>query len=189
MGAFLAEMLWLALLVLAACGTLASNPIVLDTSIADPHIRIFDGSAYMYAGRDADPHAPGFEMPDWTVWRSNDLVNWENITTILPTQTYIAKQDNQCWASDVVPTKDGSRYAFFFSHGGISMGVMTASSPTLADATDALHRPLVSSTVRTDYPTGVTITSLTRGAYDPTVLVDDDPDATTYLCFGVRDNS
>ena len=51
------------LLTVASCW--ASNPIVLNTSIADPHIHIYNDVAYMYAGRDLDKTSRTFIMPDW----------------------------------------------------------------------------------------------------------------------------
>jgi arabinoxylan arabinofuranohydrolase len=120
-------------------------------------------------------------MPDWHVWTSPDLVHWEHATTILPTQTYIGNS-SECWAVDVARSADGSTFAFYFSHGGSDTGVMTATDPALSDAKDALGRPLLAAS--TTKPPAVHVTSLTRGAYDPTVLVDDD--ATTYLCLGLR---
>ena len=160
----------------------ASNPIIRNTSIADPHIHIYDGVAYMYAGRDLSPTSKGFSMPDWHVWTSRDLVNWEHATTILPTQTYIGSS-TECWAVDVARSADGSTFAFFFSHGGSDTGVMTATNPTLSDAKDALGRPLLAAS-HDSSPPAVHVTNLTRAAYDPTVLVDDD--ATAYLCLGLR---
>ena len=38
---------------------------------------------------------------------------------------------------------DSSTFALFFSHGGSDTGVMTATTPTLSDAKDALGRPLL----------------------------------------------
>lgn len=159
----------------------AGNPLVTNASIADPHIHIYDGTAYMYAGRDLSPTSTGFSMPDWHVWTSPDLVNWEHATTILPTQTYIGNS-TECWAVDVARSADGSTFAFFFSHGGSDTGIMTATNPELSDAKDALGRPLLAASKAT--PPAVHVTNLTRGAYDPTVLVDDD--ATTYICLGLR---
>ena len=159
----------------------AGNPIVANVSIADPHIHIYDGVAYMYAGRDISPTSTGFSMPDWHVWTSRDLVHWAHATTILPTQTYIGNS-TECWAVDVARSADGSTFAFFFSHGGSDTGVMTATTPTLSDAKDALGRPLLAA--KATKPPAVHVTNLTRGAYDPTVLVDDD--ATAYLCVGLR---
>ena len=75
----------------ALLGAQASNPVVLNTSIADPHIHIFNGTAYMYAGRDRDPIALHFEICRTLVhvWSSPDLVDWTHETPIEPGQTYI----------------------------------------------------------------------------------------------------
>ena len=175
------RLLLLRLLLLLPPLVRGGNPIVANTSIADPHIHIYDGVAYMYAGRDVSPTSTGFSMPDWHVWTSRDLVHWEHATTILPTQTYIGNS-TECWAVDVARSADGSTFAFFFSHGGSDTGVMTATNPRLSDAKDALGRPLLAASNTT--PPAVHVTNLTRGAYDPTVLVDDD--AATYLCLGLR---
>lgn len=175
-----------ALLAVLASG---SNPLVPGAGMADPHIHIFGDTAYLYAGRDESPTDDGFIMPDWNVWTSDDLVAWRHVTTIAPNQTYMGAPDvPECWAVDVV-FRDGV-YALFFSNGGNNMGVMTGSTPTLSDVKDALGRPLVSTTRRPVSPAasalpGVTVTNLTRGSYDPTLLTDDD--GTIFVMFGVRD--
>ena len=79
----------------------ASNPVVTNQSIADPHVHIFEGRAYMYAGRDKDPNSPHFEMPDWHVRSSSDLVHWRDETVIRPNQTYMGPGSLNCWAVDV----------------------------------------------------------------------------------------
>jgi hypothetical protein len=89
------------------------------------------------------------------------------------------------WAGDVI-AKDG-RFAFFFSNGGTNMGIMLATKPDLSDAADILMRPLVSTQSAPSTPAGVHVTSLTRGAYDPTLLNDDDGAA--YVIFGYRHES
>ena len=138
------------------------NPLVPGAGMADPHIHIFGDKAYLYSTRDKSPHSTDFEMPGWDVWRSSDLVHWDHLTAISPQQTYIGKQAANatrrrtgdefvrfaysgvlaCFAADVI-ARNGV-YAFFFSNGDTNMGVMTASSPSLSDAVDAIGRPLVS---------------------------------------------
>ena len=140
------------------------NPLVPGAGMADPHIHIFGNEAYLYSTRDKSPHSTDFEMPGWDVWRSSDLVHWDHLTAISPQQTYIGKQpanatrarvrtDDEfvrfaysgalaCFAADVI-ARNGV-YAFFFSNGDTNMGVMTASSPSLSDAVDAIGGPLVS---------------------------------------------
>ena len=55
-------------------------------------------------------------------------------------------------------------------------------------AKDVLGRPLVSASAQPDIKPGITVTNLTRGGYDPTLLVDEATNA-TYVCFRVRDRS
>ena len=150
----------------------ASNPVVLHTSVADPHIHIFDGTAYMYAGRDRDPDATSFVMPDWRVWSSKDLVTWTHETTITPGQTYIGANTTVCFAVDVGFRRGA--YHFYFSDGASSFGVMKATVPTLSDAHDVLGKALADK---------ASIGGRTH-PYDPTVLVEDDADQTAYIVFG-----
>jgi arabinoxylan arabinofuranohydrolase len=111
-------------------------------------------------------------------------VTWRHVTTITPNQTYIgASATPECWAVDVAFTGiTGKEYAFYFSNRGSNFGVMLASDPSLADAVDALGRPLVSE----PGAGGVVTTNITGGAYDPTVLVDDD--GSRYIVFGLHDS-
>ena len=159
---------------------IADNPIAPGAGMADPHIHIFDNKAYLYTTQDKSPHSTDFEMPGWNVWRSSDLVNWDHLTTISPQQTYIGKLPADanrtharvvrtadefvrfaysgalaCFAADVI-AKNGV-YAFFFSNGDTNMGVMTASSPSLSDAVDAIGGPLVSTKALATVPPGVLV--------------------------------
>ena len=79
---------------------------------------------------------------------------------------------------------DGGTFAFFFSHGGSDTGVMTATDPALSDAKDALGRPLLASSHQKTPLPAVHVTNLTRGAYDPTVLVE--ADGTAFIMCGLR---
>ncbi len=63
-------------------GVWADNPIVPDVGMADPHIRIYNNKAYLYATRDADRNAKDFMMPDWKIWSSDDLIHWTLERTI-----------------------------------------------------------------------------------------------------------
>ena len=143
-----------------------SNPLVSKVGMADPHIHIFNGKAYLYTTHDADSTAKNFVMPDWKIWSSSDLINWTLERTISPTETYMGKSTN-CWATDVA-FRNG-KYYFYFSNGNQNTGVMVGDSP-IGMYKDALSKPLLTE-------------DLTPGKeYDPTILTDDDGKA--YIAFG-----
>ena len=146
----------------------AQNPIVPDVGMADPHIKIFNNKAYLYATRDADKTAKTFVMPDWHIWSSDDLTNWKHELVIEPTETYMGKS-NDCWAPDVAYKK--GKYYFYFSNKNINTGVMVSGSPT-GPFKDVLGKPMLD----------VDLTSTKE--YDPTLLVDNDNDSSVYMVFG-----
>jgi arabinoxylan arabinofuranohydrolase len=151
------------------------NPIVPYVGMADPHIFIYDGKAYLYATRDIDSIKTRnrFVMPDWHIWSSDDLIHWTHERTILPTETYMGKS-NDCWATDM-GVRNG-KYYFYFSNKNISTGVMVGDHPA-GPFLDALGKPLLD--------TGLTTTK----EYDPTILTDNDASRTPYIVFGHhRDN-
>ena len=185
----------LALLGLAVPPATGDNPLVIGKGMADPHIHIFDDTAYLYVGHDRSPKVTSFQMVDWNVWTSTDLVQWHHVTTISPKDTYMKDSPilpgqldlrysgiDAAWACDVI-SKNGT-FGFFFSNGGTDMGVMIASNPDLSDAVDAVGHPLISAKASPSFPAAVTQTNRTEGAYDPTLLLDED--GTAYLCFGYR---
>ncbi|WP_248722509.1 family 43 glycosylhydrolase [Seonamhaeicola sp. ML3] len=142
------------------------NPLVKNVGMADPHIRIFNNKAYLYATRDEDKTAKKFVMPDWKIWSSDDLVHWDLERTIEPTETYMGKS-KRCWATDAA-YKNG-KYYFYFSNGNTDTGVMVGNTPT-GPFKDALGKPML--------PEDLTPIK----EYDPSVLVDDDNEA--YIVFG-----
>jgi hypothetical protein len=146
------------------------NPIIPYVGMADPHIFIFNGKAYLYATRDIDSLQTKnkFVMPDWHIWSSDDLVHWTHERTIYPTETYMGKS-NDCWATDM-GWRNG-KYYFYFSNRNLSTGVMVSDDPA-GPFKDALGKPLLD--------TGLT----TSKEYDPTILIDDDAAKSPYIVFG-----
>ncbi len=104
------------------------NPIVPYVGMADPHIFIFEGKAYLYATRDIDSLQTRnrFVMPDWNIWSSSDLIHWDHERTIYPTETYMGKSTD-CWATDM-GWRNG-KYYFYFSNKNLSTGVMVSDHP------------------------------------------------------------
>jgi len=53
----------------------ADNPIVQTIYTADPAPLVYNGRVYLYTGHDED-NSTWFNMRDWRVWSSADMVNW-----------------------------------------------------------------------------------------------------------------
>jgi hypothetical protein len=149
----------------------AANPLIWRQGICDPHIHIYNGKAYLYATHD-NPGQSSFNMTDWKVYSSPDLVNWTLESTMYPSNFYCGPITN-CWATDAA-YKNG-KYYWYFSDFMDSVGVGVSDSPG-GPFTDALGRALVSKADTA--PTGIS-------KWDPCCFIDDD--GTPYLICGAAD--
>ncbi len=149
---------------------LSGNPIIPGRGVCDPHIRIFNDRAYLYATHDKEAGSTDFVMEDWWVWSSPDLVDWVHECTIQPEQTYYGRPDRSCWAVDAMG-RDG-RYYLYFSRGPREIGVVQADSP-VGPWRDPLGQPLIAEG------------SVATEAHDPGLFLDEDGEA--YIVFGTWD--
>lgn len=154
------------LLLLSSLGLNAGNPLVPDFGMADPHMYVFDGELYLFTTRDSSMTSKSFNMPDWHIWTTDDMVEWEHLRTIKPSETWMG-ESTRCWATESA-TKNG-KYYFYFSNGNESTGVMVADKPE-GPYKDVLGKPFL--------PKDLTPTK----EYDPGLLIDDDGQA--YIVFG-----
>ena len=118
----------------------AQNPIVPNQGLNDPHIHIFNDTAYVYASHDKSADNKKFIMEDWWIWSSPDLVNWTKRSVLKPKNTYIGDDFQGCWATDV-GQKDG-QYFWYFSEKNRQTGVVMGDSP-VGPWTDPLEKPLL----------------------------------------------
>jgi len=118
------------------------NPIIPNQGANDPHIRIFNGKAYLSASHDKSANNTKFTMEDWWLWSSDDLVNWKLEYTLKPEETYIGKPFSSCWATDIA-CRNG-KYYWYFSEGNEQAGVVVADSPR-GPWKDPLGKPLLNS--------------------------------------------
>jgi len=144
---------------------LAQNPILVGW--ADPATQVWDGKMYMAVGKDRTPGLKHFEMTQWAIYSSEDLMNWKLETDILPEQTYLGEGYEGCWASDI--TKKDDKFYFYFSNKNTATGVLVSEKAD-GQYMDVLQKPLV--------PADLTI----NNEYDPTVFTDDD--GQRYLIMG-----
>ena len=148
---------------------------IIGQGITDPHVRIFNNRAYLYASHDHSIVNDRFVMRDWQVWSSADLLNWTWECTLRPEETYIAKPIDGCWATDALE-KDG-RYYWAFSEVDEQVplhqvGLVVGDTP-IGPWRDPLGKPLL--------PNGCCETA----AYDPCFYKEEDGEV--YLLFGVWD--
>lgn len=129
-----------ACLALISANTLAKNPIVPNKGLNDPHVRIFNNKAYVYASHDKSIDNKAFVMEDWWIWSSPDLVNWTKEAVLKPENTYIGKPFSSAWATDAA-YRDG-KYYMYFSEANKQTGVVVGDTPT-GPWKDVLGKPLL----------------------------------------------
>lgn len=144
------------------------NPLIKDIGMSDPHARVFGDTVYLYTGHDTSPDDDLWDMREWRVFTTTDLVNWTQRGSISPQDNYMDDDSSDAWAADAA-TRNG-KYYFYFSDQKRSVGVMTSDSPT-GPFKDPLGKPLVSP------------------RHDPTAFIDDDENETPYLVYGDKEES
>lgn len=139
-----------------------TNPLIPEPGMSDPHALVVGDTVYLFTGHDVGFGIPDWVMPDWRIYRSDDLRSWTQVGTIRPDDNYMGPGHTYCWAGDIA--ERNGRYFWFFSNGNRETGVMVADRPQ-GPYTDALGGPLVDS-------------------FDPTIFIEDD--GTPYLIYGMH---
>jgi hypothetical protein len=139
------------------------NPLISEPGMSDPHALVLGSSCYLFTGHDTGFGIPDWIMPDWRIYRSDDLLSWTHVGTISPADNYMGAGNSHCWAGDIAYS--GGRFYWYFSNHNRETGVMVADQPE-GPYSDALGGPLVDS-------------------FDPTLFID--RDGSPYLIFGMGD--
>jgi beta-xylosidase len=140
---------------------------ILDGFRADPSIRVFGDTYYIYPTSDK----PEWMTTDFSVWSSKNLVEWKNEGMILDVTNDLKWANIKAWAPDCIE-RNGTYYFYFCADHKI--GVATSKSPT-GPFVDALGKPLL------DRKADPRITSTT---IDPWAFIDDDGQAYIYWANG-----
>jgi hypothetical protein len=136
---------------------------LLEGFTADPSIRVFGDTYYLYPTSDK----PHWQTTDFSVWTSKNLVDWKKERMVLDVVHDLKWGNIEAWAPDAIE-RNGKYYFFFCARGEI--GVASADSPA-GPFVDALGGPLLRK--------GSGIDSNT---IDPYPFIDDDGQA--YLFYG-----
>ncbi len=141
---------------------------ILEGFTADPAIRNFGGTYYVYPTSDK----PNWQTTDFSVWSSKNLIDWKKEPMILDVTKDLKWANIEAWAPDCIE-RNGTYYFYFCAKGKI--GVATAKTPT-GPFTDALGKPLI-----------VREGKVNTNTIDPYPFIDDDGQA--YLYFGNGDSA
>ncbi len=148
------------------------NPIIRHKYTADPAALVYNKTVYLYTGHDeAPPRKEGYEMKEWLVFSSQDMVNWTEHPVPLNVRAFTwAKAD--AWASQVIH-RDGKFYWYVtVEHGtipGKSIGVAVADRPE-GPFKDALGKALITNDMTKATP-------ISWDDLDPSVIIDKDGQA------------
>ena len=146
----------------------ADNPVVQTNFTPDPAPMVSGDRVYLYTGHDED-NASYFEMYEWQVYSSADMVNWTDHGSPLSYKDFSWTLPNSAWAAQCIE-RNGKFYWYvcceYPGHWHV-VGVAVSDSPT-GPFHDPIGKPLVY--------TG------DMGDIDPTVFIDDDGQA--YLYWG-----
>jgi uncharacterized membrane protein YgcG len=145
---------------------LADNPFVQTIYTADPAPFVWNGVVYAFLDHDEDGTYGWFQMKDWRLFTTTDMVNWTDhgVTANIATFSW-ARID--AWAGQVA-YRNGKFYYYVpirLQGDPFGIGVGVSDKPE-GPYTDAIGKPLVSG----------------GGYIDPTVFIDDDGQA--YLYWG-----
>ena len=155
----------------------AANPLFDDIFTADPAALVSGDTVYLYTGHDvAKDNRTFFEMHDWLVFSSKDMVNWERHGAKLSIAD-LSWAKGDAWAAHVVE-KDNKFYWYVTARhatiNGFAIGVAVADSP-LGPFKDARGSALITNDMTTDTPND-------WDDIDPAVFIDNDGQA--YIFWG-----
>jgi beta-xylosidase len=153
------------------------NPIITHKFTADPAALVHNDTLYLYVGHDqAPPGKEFYEMHEWLIFSSTDMVNWNERAALNVVETF-SWAAGDAWAAHTIE-KDGKFYWFVtVTHKDIpgkAIGVAVADNP-VGPWKDAIGKALITNDMTTD-------TSISWDDIDPAVFIDDDGQA--YLFWG-----
>lgn len=155
----------------------AVNPIITDKYTADPATIVYNGTVYLYCGHDqAAPRRNGYDLREWLVFSSTDMVNWTEHPVPLRA-TDFDWASGEAWAAQAIERNGKFYWYVTVEHKtirGKAIGVAVADSP-LGPFKDARGSALITNDMTTDV-------SIRWDDIDPTVFIDDNGQA--YLYWG-----
>lgn len=148
---------------------LAENPIITHKYTADPNAMVYNGRVYVYCSRDDNNKGESYDIVDYTLISSDDMVNWTDHGEVFKVPRD-ASWANRAYAPGSA-YRDGKFY-LYFPDGGSSIGVAVGDRPE-GPFQDALGKAIVNKSMPN---------CNVEWLFDPAAFIDDDGQA--YLYFG-----
>jgi len=153
------------------------NPVIRHKYTADPAAMVYNNKVYIYTGHDVPPASRnGYEMHEWLVFSSPDMVNWTEHAVPLRVKDFAWAKDD-AWASQVIERNGKFYWYAAMTHNtihGKAIGVAVSDSPT-GPFKDARGSALITNDMTTE-------SKISWDDIDPTVFIDDDGQA--YIFWG-----
>lgn len=155
----------------------AQNPVITNKYTADPAAMVYKDKVYLYTGHDeASVEKNFYEMNNWLVFSSEDMVNWkEHPVQLKVTDFEWAKAD--AWASQVIERNGKFFWYVAVEHKtipGKAIGVAVSDNP-VGPFKDARGSAIITNNMTKETPIG-------WDDIDPSVIIDDNGQA--YLFWG-----
>ena len=120
--------------------TKVNMPLIQTKYTADPAPMVYNDTIFLYTTHDADT-ASGFDMVDWLLYTSTDMVNWTDHGAVASLSDFkYHNLNNGAWAEHVV-YRNGKFYMYCPIHGH-GIGVLVSESP-YGPFIDPIGKPLV----------------------------------------------
>ena len=160
------------------------NPIITHKYTADPAPMVVGDTLWLYTGHDMTGNQSGYNLKDWCVFSTTDMINWTEYPAPLKISDLKWDRSGAAYASHVV--ERNGKYYFYASTNGSGIGVAVADNPR-GPFKDALGKPLLTND---DCP----VATHSWRCIDPAVFIDDDGQAWIFwgngicYCAKLKDN-
>lgn len=145
------------------------NPVITEKYTADPAALVYNDTVYLYVGHDEAPARKEFyEMNEWLIYSSTDMVNWEERASLNVVETF-DWASGDAWAAHTIEQNGKFYWYVTVTHKeipGKAIGVAVSDSP-VGPWKDALGSALVTNDMTTD-------TEISWDDIDPAVFIDED---------------
>ncbi|GAA3990063.1 glycoside hydrolase family 43 protein [Mucilaginibacter dorajii] len=116
------------------------NPVITHKFTADPSAFVERDTLWLFTGHDFAGNQKGYQMKDWCVFSTTDLIHWTEYPTPLKITDFAWDRTGAAYAAQTI--KRNGKYYWYMSTNGSGIGVAVADRPE-GPYKDALGKPLL----------------------------------------------